>query len=96
LTYNLPAPSLKRTRPRVLAAVARVSSARAMVDWHSPEVITRTSVAFSNIAHFTIGAYMIEFLGSLEFEWQVLTGKRSFKAPCSSIFIVNGPSSRLS
>jgi len=52
-----------------------------MVDWQSPEVVARTSVVFSNVAHFTIGAYVFEFLGSLEFEWQVLTGKRTFKAP---------------
>jgi hypothetical protein len=39
------------------------------------------SVVFSNVAHFTIGAYVFEFLASLEFEWQVLTGERPFKAP---------------
>jgi len=38
-------------------------------------------VVFSNVAHFTIGAYVFEFMGSLEFEWQVLTGKRPFKPP---------------
>ena len=38
-------------------------------------------VVFSNVAHFTIGAYVFEFLGSLEFEYQVLTGQRTFRAP---------------
>jgi len=28
-----------------------------------------------------MGAYVFELLGCLEFEWQVLTRKRAFKAP---------------
>ncbi|KAI0370506.1 hypothetical protein BV20DRAFT_1073819 [Pilatotrama ljubarskyi] len=52
-----------------------------MVDWQSPEEIANDGAAFDKFMHVLLGLYLWEFVTSLPFDWQFISGKRKFKWP---------------
>ncbi|PIL23356.1 hypothetical protein GSI_14667 [Ganoderma sinense ZZ0214-1] len=52
-----------------------------MVDWKSPEELAKDSASFDRFMHTLLGLYLWEFITSLPFDWQYITGKRKFKWP---------------
>jgi hypothetical protein len=58
-----------------------------MVDWTSPTELASEGVIFKNLMHALIGLYAWEFLTSLDFEWELLTGKKRFRWPLVSFTI---------
>ncbi|KAI0356006.1 hypothetical protein OH77DRAFT_1424304 [Trametes cingulata] len=52
-----------------------------MVDWQSPEEIANDGAAFARFMHVLLGLYIWEFVTSLPFDWQFISGKRKFKWP---------------
>ncbi|EIW55076.1 uncharacterized protein TRAVEDRAFT_172735 [Trametes versicolor FP-101664 SS1] len=52
-----------------------------MVNWQSPEEIANDGAAFDKFMHVLLGLYIWEFVTSLPFDWQFLSGKRKFKWP---------------
>ncbi|KAN0084144.1 hypothetical protein V8E55_007648 [Tylopilus felleus] len=52
-----------------------------MVDWQSPTEIQANAVAFNNFMHALLGLYIWEFVTSLDFDWQFLSGKKTFRWP---------------
>ncbi|KAH0826678.1 hypothetical protein J3R83DRAFT_5066 [Lanmaoa asiatica] len=52
-----------------------------MVDWQSPAEIQADSAAFNNFMHALLGLYIWEFITSLDFDWQFLSGKKKFRWP---------------
>ncbi|KIJ62162.1 hypothetical protein HYDPIDRAFT_176691 [Hydnomerulius pinastri MD-312] len=52
-----------------------------MVDWNSPAEVAADGVAFNNFMHALLGLYIWEFVTSLEFDWQFISGKKRFRWP---------------
>ncbi|KZT23647.1 hypothetical protein NEOLEDRAFT_1157177 [Neolentinus lepideus HHB14362 ss-1] len=52
-----------------------------MVDWKSDEEIEKDSEAFARFMHTLIGLYIWEFVTSLPFDWEFVSGKKSFRWP---------------
>lgn len=50
-----------------------------MVNWMAPLVLAKTAAVFNNLSHFAIGAYFLEFFQSLQFEWDLIMGRRKFR-----------------
>ncbi|KAF8903940.1 hypothetical protein CPB84DRAFT_1677629 [Gymnopilus junonius] len=58
-----------------------------MVDWKSPDEITQDGVAFGRFMHCLLGVYIWEFVVSFDFDWQYITGKRTFRWPMIFYFL---------
>jgi hypothetical protein len=52
-----------------------------MTDWQSPEEMLRDATAFNHMMHALFGLYLWEWFISLDFEWEIISGKRRFKWP---------------
>ncbi|KAH9941757.1 uncharacterized protein BXZ73DRAFT_41701 [Epithele typhae] len=52
-----------------------------MVNWQSPDEIAKDGEAFGRFMHCLLGLYIWEFVTSLSFDWEYMTGKRKFKWP---------------
>ncbi|OCH85025.1 hypothetical protein OBBRIDRAFT_344570 [Obba rivulosa] len=52
-----------------------------MVDWSSPAEIAKDGEAFDRFMHTLLGLYIWEFITSLEFDWDYISGKRKFRWP---------------
>ncbi|KAI0071409.1 hypothetical protein K474DRAFT_629485 [Panus rudis PR-1116 ss-1] len=52
-----------------------------MIDWNSPEEFAREKDIYTKLIHVLAGLYFWEYLLSLDFEWLLITRKRSFKWP---------------
>ncbi|KAJ8596162.1 hypothetical protein M405DRAFT_849382 [Rhizopogon salebrosus TDB-379] len=52
-----------------------------MVNWESQQEISSDSSIFMKTMHTLIGLYAWEFIVSLDFDWEVLTGKKRFRWP---------------
>ncbi|EPQ52086.1 hypothetical protein GLOTRDRAFT_140531 [Gloeophyllum trabeum ATCC 11539] len=52
-----------------------------MVDWQSPAEIAKDSEAFARFMHALIGLYMWEFVTSLPFDWEFISGRKKFRWP---------------
>jgi len=58
-----------------------------MVDWKSPETIALQAVIFVKFCHVISGVYLWEWLISLNFDWDYLTGKKKFRWPLFFYFL---------
>jgi hypothetical protein len=58
-----------------------------MVNWHSPEVITEDEFIFLKFIHVLLGLYAWEWLSSLDFDWEYLTGRKKFRWPMAFYFL---------
>ncbi|KDR80359.1 hypothetical protein GALMADRAFT_223241 [Galerina marginata CBS 339.88] len=58
-----------------------------MVDWMSPVEIAKDAVAFSRFMHCLLGLYIWEFVVSFDFDWQYISGKRTFRWPMVFYFL---------
>jgi hypothetical protein len=58
-----------------------------MVNWSSPAEIAHDGVAFTRLIHCLLGLYIWEWVVSLDFDWQYLTGKKTFRWPMSFYFL---------
>ncbi|PPQ65340.1 hypothetical protein CVT26_000055 [Gymnopilus dilepis] len=58
-----------------------------MVDWHSPAEVAKDGVAFGRFMHCLLGVYIWEFVVSFDFDWQYITGKRTFRWPMVFYFL---------
>ncbi|KAH7925423.1 hypothetical protein BV22DRAFT_1011188 [Leucogyrophana mollusca] len=52
-----------------------------MVDWQSPAEVVADGAAFSKFMHVLLGLYIWEFVTSLDFDWQFISGKKRFRWP---------------
>ncbi|KAI0703732.1 hypothetical protein BC835DRAFT_901303 [Cytidiella melzeri] len=52
-----------------------------MVDWQSAEEIAHDGEAFSRLMHALLGLYIWEFVTSLDFDWDFISGRKKFKWP---------------
>ncbi|EJF59565.1 hypothetical protein DICSQDRAFT_108732 [Dichomitus squalens LYAD-421 SS1] len=52
-----------------------------MVNWKSSEEIAKDGESFDRFMHTLLGLYIWEFVTSLPFDWQYLSGQRKFKWP---------------
>ncbi|EGO03678.1 hypothetical protein SERLA73DRAFT_175253 [Serpula lacrymans var. lacrymans S7.3] len=52
-----------------------------MVDWQSPAEVAKDGAAFSKFMHTLLGLYIWEFVTSLDFDWQFISGKKRFRWP---------------
>ncbi|TFK82930.1 hypothetical protein K466DRAFT_281365 [Polyporus arcularius HHB13444] len=59
-----------------------------MVQWQSPTEIAKDGVVFDKFMHTLLGLYIWEFITSLSFDWQYISGKKKFKWPL--IFYFSG------
>ncbi|KAF5310563.1 hypothetical protein D9619_008199 [Psilocybe cf. subviscida] len=58
-----------------------------MPDWNSPDEIAKNGVAFSRFMHTLLGLYIWEWVVSLPFDWQYLSGKKTFRWPLAFYFL---------
>ncbi|KAF9522120.1 hypothetical protein CPB83DRAFT_899916 [Crepidotus variabilis] len=58
-----------------------------MVDWKSPEEVGRDFQIFDKFLHALFGLLIWEYLTSLDFEWEFITGKRQFRWPMILYFL---------
>jgi hypothetical protein len=58
-----------------------------MVDWNSPAEVARDSVSFDRLMHTLLGLYIWEWVVSLEFDWQYITGRKTFRWPMTFYFL---------
>ncbi|KAJ3556812.1 hypothetical protein NM688_g1816 [Phlebia brevispora] len=52
-----------------------------MVNWQSPAEIVKDSQSFDRLMHCLLGLYLWEFVTSLDFDWDFITGKKKFRWP---------------
>jgi hypothetical protein len=52
-----------------------------MTDWQSPAVLAQNAAAFNNLMHALLGLYIWEWVTSLDFDWQFISGKKRFRWP---------------
>ncbi|KAH7887017.1 hypothetical protein F5I97DRAFT_2020529 [Phlebopus sp. FC_14] len=52
-----------------------------MVDWQSSSEVLADSVAFNKFMHALLGLYIWEWVTSLDFDWQFVSGKKHFRWP---------------
>ncbi|KAG6841501.1 hypothetical protein C0991_010359 [Blastosporella zonata] len=58
-----------------------------MVDWKSMDEIQRDATAFNRFMHCLLGLYIWEWFTSLNFDWQYITGKKTFRWPIIFYFL---------
>ncbi|RDB29960.1 hypothetical protein Hypma_014176 [Hypsizygus marmoreus] len=58
-----------------------------MVNWNSPEEIQKDATAFNKFMHTLLGLYIWEWFTSLNFDWQYLSGKKTFRWPMIFYFL---------
>lgn len=58
-----------------------------MPDWTSPDVITKTSVVFTQMIFTFLGVYLWELFTTCDFEWSIITGRRKFTWPLIFFFL---------
>ncbi|CAA7270204.1 unnamed protein product [Cyclocybe aegerita] len=58
-----------------------------MVDWTSPAEIAKDAAAFDRLMHALLGLYMWEYAISIDFDWQYLSGKKTFRWPLLFYFL---------
>jgi len=58
-----------------------------MVNWKSPEEVQRDAVAFDKFVHTLLGLYIWEWFTSLDFDWQYVSGRKSFRWPLVFYFL---------
>ncbi|KAF8966625.1 hypothetical protein BDZ97DRAFT_1917436 [Flammula alnicola] len=58
-----------------------------MVDWNSPAEVAKDGVAFDRFMHALLGLYIWEWVISLEFDWQYISGKKTFRWPMIFYFL---------
>ncbi|KAK7441029.1 hypothetical protein VKT23_016811 [Stygiomarasmius scandens] len=58
-----------------------------MVDWNSQEEIARDGDAFDKFMHALLGLYIWEWFTSLPFDWQYISGKKTFRWPLIFYFL---------
>ncbi|EEB94724.1 hypothetical protein MPER_06416, partial [Moniliophthora perniciosa FA553] len=51
------------------------------IDWKSSAALSRDAVAFAKFMHVLFGLYVWEWFGSIDFDWELLRGKRRFRWP---------------
>ncbi|KIM46553.1 hypothetical protein M413DRAFT_65449, partial [Hebeloma cylindrosporum] len=56
-------------------------------DWNSPAEIEKDTVAFVKLMHSVAAIYMYEWLISLDFEWDFISGKKRFRWPMIFYFL---------
>jgi len=52
-----------------------------MPDWKSPIELQVDALAFTKLNHALLGIYAYEWLISLDFEWDIITGRKRFRWP---------------
>ncbi|KAH8103103.1 hypothetical protein BXZ70DRAFT_905744 [Cristinia sonorae] len=52
-----------------------------MPNWMSPQELAKDAAAFDRLMHALLGLYIWEFVTSLDFDWDYITGKKKFKWP---------------
>jgi len=52
-----------------------------MIDWKSPAEIAKDALVFDRFMHALLGVYVWEWLISLDFDWQFVTGRKPFRWP---------------
>ncbi|KAH8099902.1 hypothetical protein BXZ70DRAFT_225682 [Cristinia sonorae] len=57
-----------------------------MVDWMSPEEIAKDAAVFLKMQHCLAGIFFWEFVISLDFEWDFITGKKKLNWPMIPYF----------
>ncbi|KZP33769.1 hypothetical protein FIBSPDRAFT_720172 [Athelia psychrophila] len=55
-----------------------------MIDWKAPEEVVRDGEAFAKFMHVLLGLYIWEFVTSLDFDWQFISGRKTFRWPLAS------------
>jgi hypothetical protein len=58
-----------------------------MVDWTSPETIAANYLAFDRFMHCLLGVYVWEWVLSLDFDWQYISGRKQFRWPLVFYFL---------
>jgi hypothetical protein len=58
-----------------------------MPSWNSPEELERDARVFNNLLHAMAGLYIWEFVCSLDFDWEFVSGRRKFKWPFAFYFL---------
>ncbi|KAF9528693.1 hypothetical protein CPB83DRAFT_906705 [Crepidotus variabilis] len=58
-----------------------------MVDWKSSKELTRDAQIFDKFLHILFGLIVWEYLISLDFEWEFISGKRKFRWPMIFYFL---------
>ncbi|KAF9528675.1 hypothetical protein CPB83DRAFT_308066 [Crepidotus variabilis] len=58
-----------------------------MVEWSSATEIGQDFQIIDKVVHALLGLYVWEFLTTLDFEWEIITGKRKFQWPMISYFL---------
>ncbi|KAL4246698.1 hypothetical protein ABKN59_009038 [Abortiporus biennis] len=52
-----------------------------MVNWVSPAEIAKDGLSFDRLMHALLGLYIWEFMTSLDFDWDFISGKKKFRWP---------------
>ena len=50
-----------------------------MVDWRDPAVLAKCVSLFANLSHVTSGAYTVEILRTIVYDYEIVTRKRPWK-----------------
>lgn len=58
-----------------------------MVDWMSPTELAKDAKAFDRFMHTLLGLYIWEWVISLDFDWQYISGKKRFRWPMFFYFL---------
>jgi len=58
-----------------------------MVDWKSDAEIQKDGAAFNKFMHTLLGLYIWEWFSSLDFDWQYISGKKTFRWPIIFYFL---------
>ncbi|XP_006463260.1 hypothetical protein AGABI2DRAFT_194141 [Agaricus bisporus var. bisporus H97] len=58
-----------------------------MPDWSSPAELRKDADAFAKLMHSILGIYLYEWLISLDFEWDFIRGKKTFRWPMIFYFL---------
>ncbi|KDQ58546.1 hypothetical protein JAAARDRAFT_34363 [Jaapia argillacea MUCL 33604] len=52
-----------------------------MVDWTSPAELQKEALIFTKFMHVLLGLYVWEWFTSLDFDWDIISGKKKFRWP---------------
>ncbi|KAF9528712.1 hypothetical protein CPB83DRAFT_875912 [Crepidotus variabilis] len=58
-----------------------------MVDWLSPTEIAKDAKAFDRFMHALLGVYIWEWVVSIDFDWEYISGRRKFRWPMIFYFL---------
>ncbi|KAF9467908.1 hypothetical protein BDZ94DRAFT_1305083 [Collybia nuda] len=58
-----------------------------MVDWSSQDEVKKDGAAFAKFMHTLLGLYIWEWFTSLDFDWQYISGKKTFRWPLIFYFL---------